>query len=233
MRIDTVNKWYAGGIVPKNNDTIKFLYVNEMFTSISGEVGVIPQGQLVTVLRLQGCNLSCNYCDASDSQGMGTEGQRRTTNSVVKEINKNGLPVLITGGEPLLQVKELITLILGIDLNIVIQIETNGTKNLSNLLGNLPQPKQIYFVMDYKFDNPPDNSTLEELRSNDYLKFVVSSLKEIIETFYLIGKLNHLTCKFAVSATDVKFYDPILKAVKRTDSRTLINVQIHKFIGVQ
>jgi len=39
------------------------LNVNEIFTSISGEVGgAFPQGSVVTFIRLQGCNLKCPWC---------------------------------------------------------------------------------------------------------------------------------------------------------------------------
>ena len=38
------------------------MIVNDIFESISGEAGLFPQGQLCTFLRLQGCNLQCNWC---------------------------------------------------------------------------------------------------------------------------------------------------------------------------
>lgn len=36
--------------------------VNEIFQSISGEVGNIPQGAITWFIRFQGCNLECNWC---------------------------------------------------------------------------------------------------------------------------------------------------------------------------
>jgi len=36
--------------------------VNSIFNSISGEVGIIPQGAVTTFIRFQGCNLQCDWC---------------------------------------------------------------------------------------------------------------------------------------------------------------------------
>lgn len=38
------------------------LRVNEIFSSINGEVCNFHQGSLCTFIRLQGCNLDCTYC---------------------------------------------------------------------------------------------------------------------------------------------------------------------------
>ena len=46
------------------------LKICEIFTSISGEVGGFPQGSKAMFVRTAGCNLSCPYCDAFESQSM-------------------------------------------------------------------------------------------------------------------------------------------------------------------
>ena len=42
--------------------------IAEIFESISGEPGGFATGAICTFIRLQGCNLKCDYCDSSDTQ---------------------------------------------------------------------------------------------------------------------------------------------------------------------
>jgi len=45
--------------------------------------------------------------------------------------------------------------------------------------------------------------------------------------------MKNLKCKIAISSTCKELYPDIVEAIKKTDRRVLVNVQIHKFIGVQ
>lgn len=202
--------------------------VNEMFTSISGEVGIIPQGQICTVLRLQGCNLHCGYCDAKSSIPIHKHTNYAMIMSLLADrINENGYPLLLTGGEPMLQqdaVKELLTLI---DSKIVVQIETNGTVPIGFL-----KHYRTSIVMDYKFHEPPAKENILNLRKSDYLKFVVSSEIEILQACSIISKMA-CTWTNAISATNLDLYSHIIEAIKVTDPKTLVNVQLHKTINVR
>ncbi len=216
----------------KISETFKspMLNVNEMFCSISGEIGYIPQGQLITVLRLQGCNLRCSYCDAPSSQELGNDDMMLDVVEVANDINKVGLPLLITGGEPLLQRASITDLLKLLKDRTDIQIETNGTIDIPeyDYKGNI-----ISIVMDYKFDHPPTTDRIIKLKMLDYLKFVVSSVGELAQACYIIGKYRDFNVNFAISSTDINLYPDIIEAVKHTNNKILTNVQIHKYIGVQ
>lgn len=78
--------------------------VNEIFRSIQGE-GAFT-GQVVTFVRLAGCNLSCPWCDTDHS-----EKQRLTGSEIVEEVYALDVDedevvstpwIVITGGEPFL-----------------------------------------------------------------------------------------------------------------------------------
>ena len=120
-----------------------------------------------------------------------------------------------------------------INTHLIVQIETNGTCSPGAVTTNVDRLNGVRFVMDWKFNSPPKSHILEQLGSKDYLKFVISDVMELVETMHLIGKLHYLNCKVAISATDTTLYPLIIEAVKKTNKNVLVNVQIHKFIGVQ
>ena len=203
------------------------VFLNEKFVTISGEVGIIPQGQLVSVIRLQGCNLRCSYCDAMDSQGLSLENGENL-DSLVEWVNDNDLPLLITGGEPLLQIEIVEILVRRLSEHLPVQVETNGTMPVFGI------PSNVCVVMDYKLDNPPDTENLMLLQSNDYLKFVVSSVAELNLTMSIINMFNaDFKPTIAISATDKALYPEIIEEIKSRNRRVLVNTQIHKFIGVR
>jgi organic radical activating enzyme len=101
--------------------------------SVSGEIGLIPQGQWTTFVRLAGCNLRCPFCDTAKTQVF-SSGVEMSVDEVVQRIVAAGpRHVLITGGEPLLQMGEVAEVCIRLrDLSPrskhkTIQIETNGT----------------------------------------------------------------------------------------------------------
>jgi organic radical activating enzyme len=97
--------------------------VIEIFCSIQGEGPAM--GRPATFVRLAGCNLRCQGCDTDDSPWQEL--------SLVEVIEKIRYPmVVITGGEPTMQMEELSQLIsLLHSLGSEIHIETNGTNPIS------------------------------------------------------------------------------------------------------
>lgn len=107
-------------------------FVREAFTSIQGEG--LHVGMRMSFIRFYGCNLSCEYCDTRESQqkdgpflheGIGYK------NPVEQDFlieRTSGLHVVITGGEPLLQIdflRELCTRLLSRGKSL--HLETNGS----------------------------------------------------------------------------------------------------------
>lgn len=124
------------------------LQINDIFESISGEAGGFPQGTWVTIVRLQGCNLRCSWCDTPQGQRETVNLTKQGTEQSILEImlqvkeykNKH---VMITGGEPLYQ-QGVIELIQELqDQNYKVQVETNGSLPL-------PIMPKVHWVVDYK-----------------------------------------------------------------------------------
>jgi len=99
------------------------MLVNEIFYSLQGE-GYYT-GVAAVFVRLSGCNLHCWFCDTEFS-----EGKEMTEEEIVREVNRYpSQHVVITGGEPTLQLNERLTTLLHQEGKFI-QIETNGTRAL-------------------------------------------------------------------------------------------------------
>jgi len=68
------------------------MQVNEIFRSISGEVGIIPQGTITTFVRFQGCNLNCAWC-------FGVKSGRRIPRIVLAKNPNKQLPKVVVGDD--------------------------------------------------------------------------------------------------------------------------------------
>jgi 7-carboxy-7-deazaguanine synthase len=107
------------------------VYLIEIYKSIQGESSFA--GVPCIFVRLAGCNLRCSWCD---SEYTFTGGYKLSEDEVVAEIEKLAPERLIefTGGEPLLQERELIPLmerLLGQGYELM--IETSGERRLEQV----------------------------------------------------------------------------------------------------
>jgi 7-cyano-7-deazaguanosine (preQ0) biosynthesis protein QueE len=117
------------------------LLVNEIFgPTIQGEGKTA--GKVVMFLRLAGCNLACIWCDTPYTWNwVGTKFQhpekyrkekevhKMTVDEVIRKVEKRNCKALvISGGEPMLQMRELVVLSERLKKQgWWIEIETNGT----------------------------------------------------------------------------------------------------------
>lgn len=225
--------------------------LHSIFQSINGEVNAYGQGSICTFIRLQGCNLRCKWCDTPDAIGSANIKKVLDVSDIVHEI-KN-LPVktkivTITGGEPCLQMEELIKLSRAlIKESYKVSVETNGSFFLKFL------PFETSCVMDYKpfssgtfcdhvsyYGAAYENAT-KVLKSSDWIKFPVQnwdqftdclSFKKFVESDWKMQKTNS-TPSIAFSAvwplTPEKLYKWIMG---RKIKNVVLNVQIHKLIGI-
>lgn len=209
----------------------------EIFTSIDGEVcGISAQGGFTTFIRFAGCNLNCSYCDTKYALKL-SDGEEMSINDVVDYVKKlKCKKITITGGEPLLQKKkfDLLTKVLWHE-GFKISVETNGSFF----------PKGGYissWVVDYKlpssgcYDKMKDENFIY-LNSVDYVKFVIADRYDYNEAFVVMGRLKELGCNanFAFSpvfGTDVQ-KNLVDWLVKDELFDVIVNIQIHKFLGIK
>lgn len=99
--------------------------VNEIFCSLQGEG--FNTGTASVFVRLSGCNLQCTFCDTRHQQGT-----LMTVEQIAAEVNRHPqVPLLVlTGGEPSLQIDEDFLAALHRLTGKRIAIETNGTHPL-------------------------------------------------------------------------------------------------------
>jgi len=217
------------------------LKIHSIMTSISGEVSAIPQGSFVTIVRLSNCNCNCSYCDAIEARdGVGSEQEISVIADHIR-VSDN-INVLITGGEPLLQERDLQELIFTLFSykNYRFIIETNGTKN-PFYTGFF---SYVDFVVDYKMpfsghftDMRIDNFT--RLRRDDYVKFVVDSEYDIKTAFEISNILRSGGClaKIAIGQTwgwlQKRDFNLVEYLIKHDRRDFIVNFQLHKFLGVE
>jgi 7-carboxy-7-deazaguanine synthase len=148
------------------------MQITEIYKSIQGES--THAGLACVFVRLTGCNLRCSWCD---SEYTFTGGQRRTPEEVAAEVERlspaGGL-VEITGGEPLLQQREVVPLMQRLlDANYTVLLETSGERPLQHV------PRPVIKIVDVKCPNSGEPDTfhmenLETLNPHDEVKFVLS-----------------------------------------------------------
>lgn len=101
--------------------------ISEVFTSIQGEGPW--SGRMVAFIRFAGCNLACPWCDSKYAR----HGMLVEVEDIVQAVKMIGVPVdavVITGGEPTIQMEGLTQLVkLLSDAGYEVAIETNGTND--------------------------------------------------------------------------------------------------------
>lgn len=95
--------------------------INEIFYSLQGEG--LHTGTPAVFLRLSGCNLKCPFCDTKHESF--TE---MTEKQIVEQVSAfPSRTIVITGGEPMLQLTATLTQLLH-NAGFAIHIETNGSR---------------------------------------------------------------------------------------------------------
>ena len=151
------------------------MYLIEIYKSVQGESSFA--GVPCIFVRLAGCNLRCSWCD---SEYTFTGGYKLSEDEVVAEVEKLAPVKLVefTGGEPLLQERELIPLMerllaQGYEL----MIETSGQRPVENV------PRAVHKIVDVKCPGSGESgrfrmSNLASLTERDELKFVVTNRED-------------------------------------------------------
>lgn len=181
------------------------LRLNEVFDSISGEVGHIPQGAMTYFIRFQGCSRHCPWCDtkhALSSEGGKITPWRNISDSIPSEAN-----VILTGGEPLEQPAKPLGKLINelLSRNCTVQMETNGCQRN-------PFPG-VHTVYDYK---PPSSNHVQDMMS--------------MHEFFTPGMMPKQWVKFVVTnTTDANF---VLALLNKIPSQAIVDRKVIPVISV-
>lgn len=226
------------------------MLVNQIFSSIDGEVNHFGQGMFSTFIRLQGCNLNCAWpCDTPQARDKNSTSLDMTPGEVFKKVKEfNCNKITITGGEPLEQRKELIRLIRMFDnedpVRYNLTIETNGSKSLLGI------SHLASWVVDYKLvssgmQREMNLEAFSELISTDTVKFVVQNKEDfrvavdfMREHFPLkLSWSNYNYPVFAFGPVYKKLHPKVLvNWVKESQItkfyKIALNIQLHKILNL-
>src|ERR1051326_1344851 len=149
------------------------MQITEIYKSLQGESTYA--GLACVFVRLTGCNLRCTWCDSEYTfQG----GRKMALEEVVDEVSRlssGGGFVEITGGEPMLQEREVVPLMKRLVAEgYTVLLETSGERPLE------PVPDSVIKIVDVKCPDSGEGDTfrlenLETLTKRDEIKFVLSS----------------------------------------------------------
>jgi 7-carboxy-7-deazaguanine synthase len=149
------------------------MQITEIYKSLQGESTYA--GLACVFVRLTGCNLRCNWCDSEYTfQG----GRKMAVEEVLDEVSRlspGGGFVEITGGEPMLQEREIVPLMKRlVSEGYTVLLETSGERPLEQV------PNAVIKIVDVKCPDSGEGDTfrlenLETLTTRDEIKFVLSS----------------------------------------------------------
>lgn len=187
--------------------------INEIFYSIQGE-GVFA-GTPAVFVRFSGCNLNCPWCDTDHSQSklMARDKLEDTVAGLL--FGHDGAIIVLTGGEPALQLHDDEPLFRGLARRIC--IETNGT---------LPVPDWVDWIT-----VSPKNRLSPIVPRPDELKFVFEP--EHIP-YYL--SMQEADCEKSIQPLARKDGTTNLSDALKfvlAHPRFKLSVQLHKIIGVR
>jgi 7-carboxy-7-deazaguanine synthase len=147
------------------------MQITEIYRSIQGESSFA--GLPCIFVRLTACNLRCSWCD---SEYTFTGGKKMSSDEVEHEVSKlapGGL-IEITGGEPMLQERELVPLMQRLlERGYTLLLETSGERPLERV------PPEVHKIVDVKCPGSGEGGSFREsnlsvLTPRDEAKFVIA-----------------------------------------------------------
>ena len=208
--------------------------VVEKFVSINGEGQ--KAGEVAAFIRMQGCNLSCNYCDTAWANTSDCPCEFLSTEELLLWLREHTVKnVTLTGGEPLLtaEVESLIETLGASAFSV--EIETNGSVALTSFHTLLHRPA---FTLDYKcpdsgMEKAMNTDNFALLLPKDTVKFVVSSITDL-------EKAREVCTKYNIASHCPIFLSPVFGRIDPKEiveymiehhwNEARLQLQMHKFI---
>ena len=147
------------------------MQIIEIYRSIQGESSFA--GRPCIFVRLAACNLRCNWCDSEYTFSGGRKMAPAEVEAELARLAPLGL-VEITGGEPMLQERELVPLMQRLlERGYTLLLETSGERPLENV------PREVHKIVDVKCPGSGEGgsfrmSNLQALTARDEVKFVLT-----------------------------------------------------------
>ncbi len=219
------------------------MLITEIYKSLQGES--THAGLPCVFVRLTGCNLRCSWCDSEYTFSGGVRMSSEQVLHEVARLSPNGGLVEITGGEPMLQERELVPCMQQLlDRGYTVLMETSGERPLASV------PAQVIKIVDVKCPHSGegdsfDSANLEALQAHDEVKFVISNRAdyEFARDFTSQHKLGErvnavlFSPAFRKDATGARdsshcLLDPqqLAEWMLADDIQARLGLQIHKFI---
>lgn len=149
------------------------MQITEIYKSLQGESTYA--GLPCVFVRLTGCNLRCTWCDSEYTFQGGRKMSLEEVLHEVRRLSPSGGLVEITGGEPMLQEREVVPLMqFLLSEGYTVLLETSGERPLTGV------PAEVVKIVDVKCPDSGEGDTfreenLEALQAHDEIKFVLSS----------------------------------------------------------
>jgi 7-carboxy-7-deazaguanine synthase len=219
------------------------MQITEIYKSLQGES--THAGLPCVFVRLTGCNLRCSWCDSEYTFQGGSRMALEQVGDEVKRLSPNGGLVEITGGEPMLQEREVVPLMQRlVEDGYRVLLETSGERPLERV------PAGVIKIVDVKCPNSGEPDTfrlenLETLTAHDEVKFVLSGradyefARDFTERHRLPEKVNAVLFSpaFRKDATGPRdsshcLLDPqeLAEWIIADDVPARLGMQLHKFI---
>jgi 7-carboxy-7-deazaguanine synthase len=218
------------------------MHIIEIYKSVQGES--TWTGLPCIFVRLAGCNLRCSWCD---SEYTFTGGKKMSLDEVEAEVLRLAPVKLveITGGEPMLQERELLPLMERLlQQGFTLLMETSGERPLANI------PQAVHKIVDVKCPGSGEGESfhlpnLDVLTKRDEMKFVIADradyefARDFTRQHALEAKVNAVLFspafrKDALPARDASncALDPreLVEWMLQDGLNVRLGLQMHKFV---
>lgn len=200
---------------------MKAFRVNDIFYSLQGEGR--NTGRAAVFIRFAGCNMKCSFCDTEFNSF--TE---MTADEIVKAIaDYPARFVVLTGGEPTLQVDE----------DFIEQLHAHGYEVAMESNGTLPAPKSLDWLT-----VSPKGKSISSVRQPDEIKIVFESEESLNRTLTdmhpsLEGDANRpllflQPCDTGDADRNAKIMSDCIDYIERHPQWRL-SLQTHKLINIK